>query len=145
MRLVIDANSLVAELLQQRGRALLRNPELEIYLAEQVRNEAEYKLRNRISRIVTLGRLSKAAGQEQFEAALWIVNYQIRLVPAAFYNPLESEARKRIPRDSNDWSTVALALALPATIWTQDYDFFGCGCPTWTTETLTIQLSSDRS
>lgn len=61
-------------------------------------------------------------------------------MPISFYPPLEAEARKRIPRDPNDWETVALALALPAAIWTEDYDFFGCGCPSWTTQTLLFQL-----
>ena len=31
--------------------------------------------------------------------------------------------------------------SLPAAIWTEDYDFFGCGCPTWTTQTLLLQLN----
>ena len=77
----------------------------------------------------------------QIETALAVIDNQMRLIPPSFYNYLETEARKRIPRDPDDWHTVALALALPAAIWTQDYDFFGCGCPTWTTETLLLQLS----
>ncbi len=69
-----------------------------------------------------------------------IIETKIRLISISFYPHLETEARKRIPRDPNDWETVALALALPAVIWTEDYDFWGCGCPTWTTETLLLQL-----
>ncbi|WP_367997203.1 PIN domain-containing protein [Planktothrix pseudagardhii] len=26
-------------------------------------------------------------------------------------------------------------------MWTLDCDFLGCGCPTWTTETLLTQLT----
>ena len=57
------------------------------------------------------------------------------------YAHLEPVARRRIPRDPNDWPTVALAIALDAGIFTNDYDFFGCGCPTWTMETLRGELA----
>ncbi|NQZ64621.1 MAG: DNA-binding protein [Crocosphaera sp.] len=69
------------------------------------------------------------------------MDQKITTIPLSYYQSFEEEARKRIPRDPNDWETVALSLALPASIWTQDYDFFGCGCPTWTTQTLLSQLS----
>lgn len=143
MKLVIDANILIAELLRRRGRELLRNPQLELYLAEKTREESEYELIQRVGIIVNQGRLSESAGEEQIETALAIIETQIQLMPRAFYSHLETEARKRIPRDPNDWETVALALALPAAIWTEDYDFFGCGCATWTTETLLLQLFID--
>lgn len=142
IRLVIDANILVAELLRKRGRDLIRLPELEIHLAEQVKDEAEYELRKRVNKIVTQGKLTESTGQEQLKAALQLVETKIRLVPKAFYSHLKTEAKKRIPRDPNDWETVALSLALPAAIWTEDYDFFGCGCPTWTTQTLLLQLTN---
>ncbi|MEC4983853.1 MAG: PIN domain-containing protein [Oscillatoria sp. PMC 1068.18] len=140
MRLVIDANILVAELLRKRGRDLIRLPELEFYLAEQVKDEAQYELRKRVKKIVSQGKLTELTGEEQLKAALQLIETKIRLVPKAFYSYLEAEARKRIPRDPNDWETVALALALPAEIWTEDSDFLGCGCPTWTTQTLLLQL-----
>jgi predicted nucleic acid-binding protein len=35
---------------------------------------------------------------------------------------------------------VALALTLDCGIWTADQDFFGCGLPVSTTETLTLHL-----
>lgn len=46
------------------------------------------------------------------------------------------------PRDPNDWATVALALTLASGILTGDSDFLGCGCPTWTVETLLQELSA---
>jgi hypothetical protein len=49
-------------------------------------------------------------------------------------------SRPRIPRDPDDWPTVALALAVDAGIWTRDADFLGCGLPTWITETLLAHL-----
>jgi len=53
---------------------------------------------------------------------------------------LEIEAKERIPRDPDDWHTVALAIHLNTAIWTQDNDFLGCGCPCWTTDTLISHL-----
>lgn len=48
-------------------------------------------------------------------------------------------ARRRVPHDPRDWSIVALSIALEAVIWTADADFFGCGPPTWTTDTLLLE------
>lgn len=45
-----------------------------------------------------------------------------------------------MPRDQRDWPTVALAIVLDAGILTGDNDFLGCGCPTWTVETLRREL-----
>ena len=103
--------------------------------------EAEYELNKRINKIVNRGNLSQVTGEEELVAALQLIDTEIRFVPLDFYCHLEVEAKKRIPRDPNDWEIVAVSLALPAAIWTQDYDFFGCGCPTWTTETLLLQLN----
>jgi predicted nucleic acid-binding protein len=47
-----------------------------------------------------------------------------------------------VPRDPNDWPTVALALTLDCDIWTTDAAFLGCGVPTWTTETLGPHLEA---
>ncbi len=44
MKLVLDANILIAELLRKRGRELLKKPQLELYLAEKTREESEYEL-----------------------------------------------------------------------------------------------------
>lgn len=140
MKLVVDANILVAELLRRRGRELFKNPQLELYFNTQIKDEAEYELSRRVKQIIAQRRLNEAAGQELIEAAFIIIRNQIQLVPFEFYGYLEMEAKKRISRDPNDWQIVALALSLPAAIWTEDYDFFGCGCPTWTTQNLMLQL-----
>jgi len=42
--------------------------------------------------------------------------------------------------DQGDWSSLALALALDAAIWTNDRHFFGCGCPVWRTDALRAVL-----
>ena len=65
----------------------------------------------------------------------------IEVVPRHVYEHVEAIARRRIPRDPDDWPTVALALTLDAAILTHDNDFLGCGCATWTVETLRGELS----
>ncbi len=141
MRLVVDTNILVAELLRKRGRALINSPNLELFLAEKMKNEAQYELEKRISIIAEKANLTQEEKQLELEVALELINNRITTVPLSDYQSFEAEARKRIPRDPNDWETVALALALSAAIWTEDYDFFGCGCPTWTTQTLLLQIN----
>ena len=147
MRLVVDTNILVAELLRKRGRDLIISKNLELFLAEKMKDEVQYELQKRISIIVSKTNLTQELGQLQLEAALRLIDSKIMTFPLFFlsgysrYQSFEEEARKRIPRDPNDWEAIALALALPAAIWTEDYDFFGCGCPTWTTQTLLLQIN----
>lgn len=140
MMLVIDTNILVGELLRERGRELIRHPSLTLYVTERILNETQYELRRRVTATVNRGRLTEAEGQMVLELATNIIENKIIVVAEANYIHLETEARNRIPRDPDDWPTVALALEMNAAIWTQDCDFLGCGCPTWTTETLLIQL-----
>ncbi len=68
---------------------------------------------------------------------------EVKIIPVAEYTHHEQKARKRIPRDPDAWETIVLALEMDAAIWTQDCDFLGCGCPTWITETLTLQLNTE--
>ena len=143
MKLVVDANVLVGELLRIRGRQLLQSPQIELYAAKSVLNETRYELRRRVAAMRNKGFLTEQTEGELFGLANRLIENYIELVEASSYSSLEAEARRRIPRDPDDWPTVAAALALPAAIWTQDYDFFGCGCPTWTTETLLLQLRDE--
>ena len=140
MTLIIDTNILIAELLRQRGRELLRNPQLMIYASERVVDETNYEIQKRISRMITTGKLSKEAGTDLTHAASKPLETCIINVPQIEYGYLEIEAKERIPRDPDDWHTVALAIHLDAAIWTQDNDFLGCGCPCWTTDTLISHL-----
>lgn len=145
MILAIDANVLVGELLRQRGRDLIANPRFTLYVTEQVLSETEYELRRRVTAMVSQGRASETDGENLLQIASNIIENNIILITEPNYIHLETEARNRIPRDPNDWSTVALALLMNAAIWTQDCDFLGCGCPTWTTETLLIQMQTNQS
>ncbi len=68
----------------------------------------------------------------------------VKVVESGFYADFEEEAKRRIgSRDIDDWPVVALAVALGASVWTEDTDFFGSGLATWTTETVEIYLSND--
>ena len=140
MILIIDANILIAELLRQRGRELLRNPQLIIYASERVVDETNYEIQKRISRMITTGKLTQEAGTDLMQAASQSLGTCMITVPQIEYGYLEIEAKERIPRDPDDWHTVALAIHLDAEIWTQDNDFLGCGCPCWTTDTLISHL-----
>jgi predicted nucleic acid-binding protein len=141
MQLVVDANILVSELLRQRGKELIQNPGLILYVTESVLSETSHELRKRINAIIHKKGASEELGEKLLEAAQNLIHTKINIIEASVYIHLETEARNRIPRDPKDWSTVAIALVMNAPIWTLDCDFLGCGCPTWTTETLLIRLS----
>jgi predicted nucleic acid-binding protein len=144
MKLVIDANILVGELLRKRGRELLRRKDLTLHASEQVTDEAQYELNRRVTRMVTQDIFAPPDGQILLAAAQEVITAKVQTIATLNFLHLETAARKRIPRDPNDWTTVAISLLLNAAIWTQDCDFLGYGCPTWTTETLLLNLT-DRS
>lgn len=141
MRLVIDANVLVAELLRERGQVLVAHPALELTIAESIWDEAEYELRKRVGLMTMRGILTTDIAERLLEIALITANDRIIQIPQTIYDMHENVARSRIPRDPDDWHTVALALASDAAIWTADADFLGCGIVTWTTDTLLAHLA----
>jgi predicted nucleic acid-binding protein len=136
VRIVVDANILVSELLRERGQALIASPALELYIAEKAWSETQHEIHRRVAIIEQQGRIAPGTGNALAVAAIAAITAHVRQVPAAAYAPLEATARLRVPRDPDDWPTVAAALVLDAGIWTRDGDFLGCGVPTWTTETL---------
>jgi predicted nucleic acid-binding protein len=141
MKLIVDANILVGELLRKRGRALFHRLDLTLHASERVINEAQYELNRRVTKMVNQQRFAKIDGQTLLNATQQVISAKVTIITTTNCLHLESEARKRIPRDPDDWETVAIALLLEAAIWTQDCDFLGCGCPTWTTETLLLHLN----
>lgn len=144
MRLVVDANILIAELIRVRGRELLANPMLELYIAEKAWEETVYELNKRIEIMIQKKVFSQTIGHDLLGDAIRLAELKISLIPHEIYASYKVEAIKRIPRDPNDWFTVALALTLDADIWTLDNDFLGCGIATWTTETLLLHLTKDE-
>lgn len=140
MKLACDASALVAEALRRRRHHLIAHPDLELYIAEPMWSEVTHELARRVRSMVQNGGLSAEAGQDLLDEAHAVLARTLHVVSEEGYAAYEAEARRRVPRDPNDWPTVALALALDAAIWTHDYDFFGCGVAVWTTETLLAQL-----
>ncbi len=142
MRLVVDANILVGELIRVRGRKLISRPELELYMAEKAWSETTYELNKRIEKMIERGVFSPSVGKNLLKDAIALAEARVAIVPHEVYSDYETVASSRIPRDPNDWFTVALALALGAAIWTLDNDFLGCGIATWTTDTLLTHLNN---
>jgi predicted nucleic acid-binding protein len=144
MRLIVDANILVAELMRVRGRKLIFRRELELYMAEKAWDETTYELNKRIEKMIQRDVFAQEVGQNLLANAVALAETRVYIVPHEVYAPYEAIARNRIPRDPNDWFTVALALATDAAIWTLDNDFLGCGVATWTTETLLTHLDNEN-
>ncbi|WMT57124.1 PIN domain-containing protein [Truepera radiovictrix] len=132
----MDANILVAEVLRARGRRLLSDARVQLYIASAAWDEATYELPKRLRTIAERRGLPDAIAKELLTEALLLARRNLDVIVHTFYADLELAARARVPQDPNDWPTVALALALDAGIWTEDRDFFGCGLPTWRTQVL---------
>jgi predicted nucleic acid-binding protein len=141
MRLVVDASTLVAEALRARGRRLLAHPQIDLFVAIEAWNETEHELRKRAALVAERGFLDAGSAEDLLDQAITAVAARTVLVPVDAYADRMAEARRRIPRDPRDAPTVALALQLDCGIWTADQDFFGCGVPVWTTETLLNHLT----
>lgn len=142
MRLVVDASTLVAEALRERGRTLLRNPTLDLVAAAEAISETEHELRKRVDLIADRGHLDPEAAIRLMDAALAMIAARVALAEQEVYAARLEEALRRVPRDERDAPTVALAMTFDCGIWTADHDFFGCGVPTWTTETLLLHLAA---
>ncbi|HEV8633977.1 MAG TPA: PIN domain-containing protein [Chloroflexota bacterium] len=144
MRLAVDASTLVAEVLRARGRRLLADPALDLSVAADAWGETQHELRKRVAQLVERGHVQAEPATQLLDAALAAIAAAATVVPAEVYADRLDGARRRIPRDPRDAPTVALALVLDCGIWTGDRDFFGCGLPVWTTETLEQQLAAGR-
>jgi predicted nucleic acid-binding protein len=142
MIVVADASVLVGELLRQRGRELLLHPDLRLVVAEDQWDETEHELARRLDILVERAIFTAERRVELEETIGELVEVRaIEVVPRETYVPMKETALRRMERDPDDWPTVALALVLDAAILTGDNDFLGCGCPTWTVETLRRELA----
>ena len=145
MKLATDASALVAESLRARGEQIIAHDDLELYISAPTWSEVVHEVGRRIDAQVRHGRFTIARREYALRETLAMLSRNISLVTEAEYGQFEAEARDRIPRDPNDWPPVAVALSLGIGIWTVDTDFFGCGVPVWTTETLLTHLASGRA
>ena len=139
MRLVVDASTLVGELLRERGQVLLASPHLDLYVPARMWDEARHEVSRRLGIRVRKG-LPQEIADRYWDAAVRLKEGSVAEVPEELYEDLRDEAVSRLPRDPNDWQVVALALFLGVDILTADEDFFGCGVATWTVDTLISQL-----
>lgn len=146
MIVVADASVLVGELLRERGRQLLLNPELHILVAEDQWEEATHELSRRLEILQSRHALTAERREALEQSIRDLVDARaIEVVSRETYSHLKHTALRRIPRDERDWPTVALAILTSADILTGDNDFLGCGCPTWTIETLRAELQTTSS
>lgn len=142
MIVVADASVLVGELLRKRGRGLILDKRLRILVTEHQWSETEHELPRRLDILVERRHITAGRRAELEAEVLYFLEVgAIQVVEASAYEDLEAIARGRVPRDPNDWPTVALAISFKIGILTDDHDFLGCGCPTWTVETLTHELN----
>jgi predicted nucleic acid-binding protein len=139
LRLVVDASTLVGELLRERGQVLLASPHLDLYVPARMWDEARHEVSRRLGIRVRKG-LPQEIADRFWDAAVRLKEESVTEMPEELYEGLREEALSRLPRDPNDWQVVALALFLGADILTGDEDFFGSGVATWTADTLISQL-----
>jgi predicted nucleic acid-binding protein len=142
MRLVVDASLLVAEILRKKGQDRLLHPDLTLYIAEPTWQEVLHEMARRQEVFVAMRKLSAESAERLVKDSLRVAEQSIYIMSERWLEPFKKEALWRIPRDPNDWPSVALAPALKAGIWTQDQDYFGCGLPTWTTDVLSAYLGA---
>jgi predicted nucleic acid-binding protein len=146
MIVVADASVLVGELLRKAGRELLLHPALHVVVAEDQWSEAEHELARRLGIMESTGRLTPNGRRVLEQAVRAMIDTQaIEIVSREMYAGFEETARRRVPRDPQDWPAVALALLLDAAILTGDNDFLGCGCPTWSAQTLRVELQGQET
>jgi predicted nucleic acid-binding protein len=135
-KLVLDANILIRAIFGEKVYSLLREYEgsAEFYTPDFCIQEARAKIPE------------IAAKRKEFPelAELFldlVIGSVVLAVDRSFYDEFEDQSVARIAmRDASDWPIVAVALTLNAPIWTEDYDFFGCGIATWTTDRVQIYL-----
>jgi len=136
MRLVVDTNVLVGDLLRAAGRKRVSDERLDLFLPEQMWAEAQVELPRRVTAFARRRKLSTDTSSELLDSLLDAIRTNVAIVDEAVCAAYEDEARARAVRDTDDWPLVACALALDAAIWTHDGDLLGTGVATWTTTTL---------
>lgn len=136
---MVDASTLVGELLRERGTKLLVEPRLDLYVPAKMWEEAGHEISKRLDIRISRG-LPESIASRLLNRAVRVKEGSVTEVPEEVYEHLEDEALSRLPRDPRDWQVVALALSLDAHILTEDGDFFGCGVAVWTVDTLIAQL-----
>lgn len=89
MRLVVDTNILVAELLRARGRILVQSPLLNLHLAEKMKNETVYELEKRLKILINKNKITEKIAKQQLENSLELIEAKIFTFPLSFYESWE--------------------------------------------------------
>lgn len=135
---VLDANILVRAVFGTRTRALVEKYAEEVHLLTPGRCVEDAR-----AKIPEIAIRRRTASREYF-ALLGQIEQLVETVDRTAYARFEDAARPRIEkRDPDDWPIVATALLMNAPIWTEDYDFFGCGVATWTCDRVEIYLRNN--
>lgn len=143
--LAVDANAIIGEVLSERGRQLLRHPQLHLVVAAYTFEEVREKIPLRVARMVQSGHIPLQFAAARIEAVLYVAHTYTQRVHLPVYQRFQIEAQDRVPDDAeDDWHTVALALHFRTAIWTNDKHFLGCGIGVWTTNTLLRHLNAGR-
>lgn len=136
MRLVADANVLLSAAIGGAASRVLRDPSVQEVLAAEsaVMEVHEYA--------VFLARKKRLPVETVLAA---VASLPVVVVDRTVYASRLREAEKRIGRrDPGDVETLALALHLGLTVWSNDDDFDGVGVPWRTTAELLQELDEAR-
>ena len=142
---MLDASTAVAEALRRRGLTLFEDERLELYMSEEAWSETQHELSKRVARISERRGFSIAERDALLSATSAALSACFYVVPTEAYTPFQTAALGRVPQDPGDWSSVALALAIDAGVWTEDRDFFGSGLTTWRTPVLQHVLGTEAA
>jgi predicted nucleic acid-binding protein len=136
--IVLDANVLMRAVLGRRVVRLLERFASQVtFLAPEVAfDDVHEHLASVLTKRGELNALQPALEK------LTKLRLAVRAMDPAEYESMKPAALARIgPRDPDDWSILACALALNCPIWTEDRDFFGTGVATWSTALVELYFT----
>ena len=109
--IVADASVLVAELMRDRWWTIARDARPELLVTDAQWSETDYEVSRRLAYLLVQRRIA-ATQHDVIRQNIVHMHEQrlIEVIPSDWYDDLEEVARRRIPRDPNDWPTVAAAL-----------------------------------
>ena len=84
MRLVVDASTLVGELLRERGQVLLASPHLEVYVPAGMWDETRHEVSRRLGIRVRKG-LPRGIADRFWDAAVRLKEESVAEVPEELY------------------------------------------------------------
>ena len=124
--LVADASVLVAELMRDRWWTIARDARPELLVTDAQWSETDYEVSRRLAYLLEQRRIAETQHDLIRQNIVHMHEQRlIEVIPSDWYDDPEEVARRRIPRDPNDWPPVVAAIALNADMLTNDHDFRG--------------------